>query len=172
MTTRLFTISGFFLMAMLVAVLAYSIPVVAQQDERKKPAETLKMTGIGEVKLLPSGTHGAFRTYASEDGAGGRITYALFSSVAGAKNQTEQWLKAAKRVVSRDVDKSRLLIKTESRRSLMAVLPVRRCLRTTSTPRRDDLPVSCRNQAFALIDLARVGILSAMAMFRQPSRAE
>jgi hypothetical protein len=89
----------------LFAALAYSIPIAAQRNhDQKGPAETVKLTGIGEVNVL-GGTHAAYRTYADQAGAEGRIIYVLFSSVEDAKKQSEEWLKAAKRVVSREVDK-------------------------------------------------------------------
>ncbi len=49
----------------------------------------------------------AFRIYEDLDGSEGEVTYATLPSVEDARRQLEEWVKLAKRITSRELDKKK-----------------------------------------------------------------
>lgn len=98
------------ILALLLSVSLFPVGSKSAQSKYPENAMTksdelnLEMTANGEVILL-AGRRGVFRTFRAPDGTSASFIAGRFRSVGDAKHQTEQWLKIAMTVTSREQKK-------------------------------------------------------------------
>jgi hypothetical protein len=73
------------------------------KSQEADAGQDLKMITIGEGRLA-SGEKTGFRIYETPDGRRATVLYTTFASQQNADRQIEEWLKAARKIVTREKD--------------------------------------------------------------------